>query len=516
MKDTLKQIYQYLYAAYRYKYMFIFVSLAAMTAIGAYSFTLPKKYQADTTVFIESNVIDELVRGIAITPNIEDRVRVLQFAILSRDMIMKTLVALDSNVLTKDSAVQQAYILDLADRTRVNVTRQMDRFTLSIVDKDPQFAQNFINTLVGLYVEENISGQREETYGANRFLQEQIDIFKAKLEGSEDKIIDYRKKRGVYFSIDEGAALTEIRERLRQVEEIELTRDTLLGRTAQLQEQLNSLPSTVDIVSEREDGNRLAVMETRLSTLLLRYTDNYPEVVRLKSEIEALKQRLLQPEEAEKERGTTRMTSLNPLHQDLQGQLFEVEAELSSLTARKKNLEQTIAKRERELREVPAAQKELGILMQERDSNRSIYDDLLARMGQSEVSKQMEIGNKASTFRIIDPAVLPGTPVSPNMLRMFLLAVAGGFGCGFGLVFLFENMDSRVRDVDTLKNLGIDVLAVVPNISDEAQLKQRFRKDVVLFGFSGLYLLVFVGVFAYEIFFGDFSSVYTKLQILLG
>jgi len=290
----------------------------------------------------------------------------------------------------------------------------------------------------------------------------------------------------------------------------------LLGRKAQLQEQLNSLPSTVDIVSEREEGNHLVVMETRLSTLLLRYTDNYPEVVRLKSEIEALKQRLLQPEEAEKERGTTRMTSLNPLHQDLQGQLFEVEAELSSLTARKKNLERTIAKREKELREVPAAQKELGILMQERDSYRSIYDDLLARMGQSEVSKQMEIGNKASTFRIVDPAVLPETPVSPNMLRMFLLAIAGGLGCGFGLVFLFENMDSRVRDVDTLKNLGIDVLAVVPNISDEAQLKQRLKKDVMLFGFSGLYLLCFVGVFVYTIFIGDFSSVFTKLQILLG
>ena len=95
MKDTLKQIYQYLHAAYRYKYLFIFVSLAVMTAIGAFSFTMPKKYRADTTVFIESNVIDELVKGIAITPNIEDKVRVLQFAILSRHMIIKTLEKLE-------------------------------------------------------------------------------------------------------------------------------------------------------------------------------------------------------------------------------------------------------------------------------------------------------------------------------------------------------------------------------------------------------------------------------------
>src|SRR6056297_3570799 len=128
MKDTLKQILSYLYALYRYKYLFAAVSLLVMTAIGVYSLTLPKIYQADTTVFIESNVIDELVSGIAITPNIEDRVRVLQAAMLSREMILRTLEELDSPIFTKPRAAQQAYISGLIERTRVNITRQMDRF----------------------------------------------------------------------------------------------------------------------------------------------------------------------------------------------------------------------------------------------------------------------------------------------------------------------------------------------------------------------------------------------------
>lgn len=500
MKDLLTQLFRYLNALYRYKVLFVIVSLAVMTGIGAYSFYIPKQYQADTTVFIESNVIDELVRGIAVTPNIEDRVRVLQFAILSRDMIVKTLEALDSEIFTKSASVQQAYISDLVDRTRINVTRRMDRFTVSIVDEDPRFAQKFINTLVGLYVEENISAKRDETYGANRFLQEQIEIFKQKLEKAEDKIIDFRKQKGVYFSVDESSTLTNIRELQRQIEDIELTQDTLNARRAQLQSQLNQTTETVDIVSETEEGNRLVTMETRLANLLLRYTENYPEVVRLRSEIEALKQRMREPRESESERETTRMTSLNPLYQELQGQLFEVDAELSSLAARKRNLQQTVAKREKELHEVPAAQKELGILMQERDSYRSIYNDLLARMGQSEVSKQMEIGNKASTFRIVDPAILPEIPVSPNMLRMLLLAVVGGVGCGFGLVFLLDNMDTRVRSVKVLSQFDVDVLAVVPTISDPEILKKRFRRDVLLFGAAGLYTICFIGTFGYVIF----------------
>lgn len=498
MKDTLKQVLSYLYAIYRYKYLFAIVSLVVMTAIGAYSITLPKIYQADTTVFIESNVIDELVRGIAITPQIEDRVRVLQAAILSRDMIVKTLEALNSRIFTKSDAEQQEYILLLQQRTRINITRQMDRFTVSIEDRDPRFAQQFINTLVGLYVEESISATRDETFGANRFLQEQIDSFKLKLEAAEDKIIDFRKRQGIYFSIDEAATLANIRQMLTQVEEIELTQDTLRARQAQLVDQMNRTSPTIDMVSETAENNRLMEMENRLSNLLLRYTENYPEVIRLKFEIEALKQRMLDPEAAQQERGSTRMTSLNPLHQDLQSQLYQVEAELSSLDARKKNLLQNIANREQELKEVPEAQKELAILMQERDSYRSIYNDLLARMGQSEVSTQMEVANKASTFRVVDPAVLPQAPISPDMFRMLLLALAGGFGCGLGLIFLLENMDSRLRDVAVLEDLGVDILAVVPNISDPAVLKRRFVGDAILLGGSCVYLVCFVGVFLFS------------------
>ena len=497
MKETLKQILGYLYALYRYKYMFIAVSLVVMTAIGVYSFTMPKIYRADTTVFVERNVIDELVRGIAITPRMEDRVRVLQAAILSRDMIMKTLQDMNSDVLTRSEAAQQEYVSRLQQRTRINITREMDRFTVSIEDPEPRFAQRFINTLVSLYVEESLSSTREETYGANRFLQEQLDSFKVRLESAEDRIIDFRRRQGIFFSINETATLNQIRDMMNQVEEIELTQDTLRAKQAQLNEQLSRTSATVDMVSEASENNRLMEMENRLSNLLLRYTDNYPEVVRLKFEIEALKQRMQDPEVAQQERGGTRMTSMNPLHQQLQGQLFEVESELSSLAARKRNLQQNISAREQELKEVPEAQKELAILIQERDSYRSIYNDLLARMGQSQVSTQMEVANKAATFRVVDPAVLPQTPISPNMLRMLLLAVVGGFGCGLGLVFLLENMDSRIRDADVLDELGIDVLAVVPNIPDPAVQKKRYVRDVLLVGFSGIYLVTFAGLFLF-------------------
>ncbi len=497
--QNFKEIIRYLRALHRHRYLFIVISLLVMSLIGAYAFTLPKQYSADTTVFIEKNVIDSLVRGIAVSPDINDRIRVLRYAILSRDLVTKTLEDVGSDIFTKPMAEQQNYISKLIERINLRI-RGQELFILSLVDKNPVFAQRFVNTLVGKYVEANISAKRDETYGANRFMKEQIETFKVKLEAAEDKIIEFRKKNGIYFSVDEGTTLANIRTLEGQIENIELTEDTLKARKKQITSQLASLPETIDMVSETAEGGRLAEMEARLNNLLLKYTDNYPEVIRLKSEIEALKKRLAKPDNTENKPERTKLTSLNPLHQELQGRLFNIDAELSSLAAKKLNLKKTIAKRENELREVPTARKELGILIQQRDSIRNVYDELLGRMSQSEVSKQMEISNKAATFRIVDAAVLPEVPVSPNMMKMFLLAVVGGLGCGVGVIYLLESMDTRVRDVAMFEGLGVDVLAVVPSIIDPHVAKRIWRKDVMIAFLAGFYFLCFTGVFVYEIY----------------
>jgi polysaccharide chain length determinant protein (PEP-CTERM system associated) len=497
--EKFKEIIRYLKAFYRHRYLFTIVSLLVMTAIGVYGFTLPKRYKADTTVFIERNVIDNLVKGIAVTPDINDRIRVLRYAILSRDIITKTLEDVGSEIFTKPEADQQKYISKLIERVNLQI-RGKELFTLSLVDSDPVFAQKFVNTLVGKYVEENISAKRDETYGANRFLEEQIELFKIKLQSAEDKIIEFRKNNGVYFSVDESATLASIRELETEIESIDLTRETLEARKAQIQKQLRSIPETIDMVSQSAEGSRLVEMENQLSALMLRYTENYPGVIRLKAEIESLKTNLKEPNSEEGNSEKTRLTSLNPLYQDLQSQVFEIDAELSSLAARKTNMQKTISKRAKEIQEVPVARKELGILVQERDSLRAIYNNLLGRKGQSEVSKQMEIGNKTATFRIVDAAMLPKVPISPNLLKILLLAIAGGIGSGIGLIYLLENMDGRVRDANFIGDLGVEVLAVVPNLTEPVLVRKARRNEMFFLFFSGVYLFSFVGVFIYEIY----------------
>ncbi|MDX1666713.1 MAG: GNVR domain-containing protein [Saprospiraceae bacterium] len=496
MNDSIKQIGKYAYCVYRYKYIFLAVSLLVMTAVGVYTHFLPKLYKAETTVFIEKNVIDELVEGIAITPSLSNRIKQLKLVMLSRDLVTRTLEDIEADIFVKSEEKQQAYITNLIDRINVKIGRD-NYFRVSLVDQDPVFAQQFINKLVGKYVEQSISSTRDETYGANRFLEEQLLIFKDKLINAQDKIINFRNQQGILFSTDETGTINELRKLMSEIEEISMVEESLKAKKRELSYQLSKTQPTTSTISEGETTNRLVSMQRRLENLRLRYTENYPEVMQLKQEIAELQKRLEDPNQVEAATQTTRMTSANPIYQKLQEQLIDIEAELSSLATKKMKLERAVAKREQELKDVPEAKKELNILIQDRDSIKKVYESLLARMGQSEVSKQMEIGNKTATFRVIDPALLPTKPISPDMLKMLLAAIGGGFACGFGLVFLLDTLDSRVRDIDFVEGLGVSVLAAVPRIASTQTLRRRRVTDLLLLVFTGLYILGFAGIYTY-------------------
>jgi polysaccharide biosynthesis transport protein len=493
----MKELMKYLQIVYRRRFLVIGIVIPVTAALIAGGYNLPKKYQADSTVFIETSVINEMVKGIAFTPNLDERIRVLKYAMLSRDIISKVLRELDVDIHAKGQGELQDLISDLQKRTQINV-RGKELFTVSIIDPNPAFAQEFINRLVRKYVEENISGKRQETYGATRFLDEQLIHFKQKLDESEDAIIRFRREQGVFPSINEESLLKEMAEYRKEIEGINLTVETGQARMRRLQIQLREVDPKVAMFSERQKEDRLARIEERIGQLLLSYTEHYPEVLRLRIEADELRRRLENNDAPAAGTSTMEMTMINPLHQDIQQKLLEMEAEISSLVGRKARLQQLMGEKERELQNIPESRKVYSVLVQERDSLRKIYEELLLRLGQSEVSKQMEIGDKATTFRIVDPAVFPAQPVSPDMMKIILMAVFAGLGCAVGAAILLDSMHLTVREAQQLRNMGLEILAVIPCIINEVQTSRRRRMDILAFSAAALYVSGVLGVLAFE------------------
>lgn len=477
------------------KGLFAIIALLITTAIIAYSYTIPKQYRADTTVFIEKNVINSLVKGLAITPEMGDRIRVLRYALLSRDIVSRVLDEVDSGRPLASNAEKQDYISELRRRTNIQVKTGGGLFIVSLVDGNPQFAKDYLNTLVSTYVQENISAKREESYGASRFLSEQITMFKTKLDKAENSIIDFRRLHEVYLGNEEQSQVANIKGFMTQIDQIDLEMTTLGAKKRLLAKQLQSLDPNVSLFSQKSGADTVMLLEKRLKNLMLTYTDNYPEVVRLKAEIEAFRQ--YQEGSGDHETASS-MEGINPIYQQTMQDKLTLEAEISSLQAKKAKLQQMVHTREAALRDVPEKKKELDRLIQERDSTRKIYEDLLHRYGQSEVSKQMEIGDKTTTFRIVDPAIVPRVPISPDMVKMILLAIAAGFGGGFGLIVLLDKLDNSIKDLAELKTYGVRVLAQIPSIVEPGVAEKVKKKNLAIYsGIAGYYLVVFA-LIAYE------------------
>ncbi|NLV23302.1 MAG: chain length-determining protein [Deltaproteobacteria bacterium] len=495
MENALAQVLHYLVLLEKRKGVFFLVSLATMTALIVGVYFLPKKYQADSTVFIEKSVINSLVQGMVVTTDIRDRVRVLRQAMLSRNLVESVLKDLDVDVRFKTEGQLQGYISSLQNRTEISVSRE-DLFRVSIVDQDPRFAQNYVNTLINKYLEQNLSASRQETYGANRFLQEQLDLFKKKLDEAEDRIIQYRKQQGIFLSIDEGAIIEDIKQYHRDLDGIAMELDRQKARRERLVAQLKEISPQVSIFSEQGGGvSRIRSLENRIKVLLLSYTEDYPEVIRLRAELAVLKRSM-----GSGGGGSLETRSVNPLYQDVRQQIVTVEGEISALEAASERLKNMIAAREKELKEVPENRKTLGVLIQQRDSIRNTYQDLLTRMGRAEVSKQMEIGDKAATFRVVDPAILPTIPISPNRVRLIFMAIFAGAGAGAGLVILLESLDTSVKKISQLREMGLEVLAVIPQMTDALVERKAQMRDRIIYVSAGCYFGMILCLWAAEAF----------------
>ena len=483
------EIQKYLKALNKGKYFFIILSLSIMSVIIWGSYFLPKKYEAKSTIFIESNVINNLVKGIAVSPSMEDRIRVLRYAILSRGLVSKVLTDLDVDI--KDQKKFEEKILVYQKYTQISV-KENELFIVSITDPDPKFAMNYINTLVRRYVEENVSGKREEAYGANRFLSDQVAQFKGKLDKADEKIINFRKEKGIYMAVDEVSVIQDIKQLKTEIDNINVMRNQLMATKNITQTQLkNEEPMTVAFSRHSgSDNATITALENKMKQLLVRYTENYPEVIRIKAEIEALKKQAEAKPPGAPSGDTTEpeMSTMNPVYQQLKQTFLQTEAEIEALDSRKKQLSALIGRKETELRNIPEGKKILADLEKERDGHKNIYEQLLVRVGQSEVSKEMEIGDKATTFRIVDPAVLPMKPVSPQRVKLIFIGIFLGILGGVGGVVARENFSPSVNSVKTLRDLGIEVLAVIPKIFNEEEQQIKAKKDKLVFSIAGSYL----------------------------
>jgi len=501
MDSPIARIKEYLHILYcrRYFFLITFTTLSLLIVVG--SFFSPKKYQAESTVFIEENVLNNLMKGLTVTPSMGDRIRVLRYQMLSRDLVLRVLKKLDMDVKLETPEALESMVKHCQVATNITL-KGNDLFFVSVVDQDPQFAKDYINTLVNTYVEENLSAKREESFGANRFLSEQLDSYKKKLDAVEDEIYNFRKKTGIFSTVTETSLIDEIKAYEEEIKKLKITKNELSASLNTIGQQLDSMKK-VKMPSQdffmdtdaSETGSRIETLRSRLEELLLVYNDQYPAVVRLKNmitDLEKQQQEEQTQEQTQEEIPTAEefSSSDDPIFVDLQMRRNTTQSDLNALQARERELLSQIDRDKQILENFPKDKKTLADMERERARYQSVYDDLRERAGIAEVSKQMEVADKATTFRIVDPAILPDIPVGMKRLSKMFLGVLLGFVAGLAVVVIREKLDDTIKSDEALRSLGVSVLAEIPLMFDVQQTQLERKKDKFVYSYSGICLLL--------------------------
>ncbi len=160
------------------------------------------------------------------------------------------------------------------------------------------------------------------------------------------------------------------------------------------------------------------------------------------------------------------------LHEEVLKEVENLKFERSILFAKEKVLQKTIADFENEALDTNRQELKYKILQRNVETNQKLYDILLAKVKESNITDNIDVSN----IRIVEEAVIPNWPVPQNKTRNLMMGFILGLTGGIGLVFFFEYLDRSLRtEEDVHRHIGLPVLSVIPE-AENKRLKVKQKK----------------------------------------
>ena len=419
-------------------------------------------------------------------------------------------------------------------------------FTLSYQGKNPAIVKDVTNLLASLYVEEDLKERGRSAVST-------MEFFQVELEGLRKKIVTYEKE----ISDFKRAHLEEMPEynaiNIQAVSQLERELDRMRARIQSLQQEKTKLkarltgvnPFITTVVNSNNmllnPKDRLKQLRVQLMTLQSTLSDEHPDVKRLKRAIKELEtvenisddstlklQRLkeienqltvlkgklgpkhpdvlkLSKEARQIERdlkarsletqsaGSNGQKPDNPAYLNLQVQIIGVETELQTLFQEQRKVRNEIEAYRRKIRNAPLVEKEYSELTRDYESARQRYGEISDKLMKVKFAQEMDESQRATRFRILEPAYLPQKPIKPNRKAIGILGFFMACISGFAFAVFRESTDTSIKTKDELDSLtGIPVFAVIPYI--ESRSTSRVRKliwscAILLIFFVSLWLI---------------------------
>jgi hypothetical protein len=232
------------------------------------------------------------------------------------------------------------------------------------------------------------------------------------------------------------------------------------------------------------ESQELTALRKELLNVQLKYTENHPEVRRLKSMIEILEG---QQAETPIEDVDAKLEMVEPVVRDnfsmsdlLKPQLQQVNSEIGGLRLEIQKVKGQVELYERRVEETPKREQEMILLTRDYETIKSRYDNLVQRKLEADVAVSMEKKQKGEQFRMLDAAKLPEKPVSPDVSRILLFSLVLGLCLGGGLAFTVEMRDTSYQNPEEAEGeLGLPVIGSLGYRYTNKELRMKKAKGIL-------------------------------------
>jgi polysaccharide chain length determinant protein (PEP-CTERM system associated) len=472
----------------------IVVGLAAVgCGVGfAIAHFLPKRYTSQTLVLVQQPTVpDEYVKPV-VSEGTSERLATMQQEILSRTRLEPIIqqfglfhedvsrVAMEDLVARLRGAITVTAVEPMA-QTRA---QGLPGFTVSVAFPDPRLAQQICSTITSMFMEENLQLRQRQAEQTTQFLSKQLDDAKAKLDEQDAKLANFERHYLGSLPDDEQRNInvlqglnTELDATTQAIGHAQ--QDKTFAESA-LNQQLAQWQSSQDGRNPETDEEKLTSLQNQLESMKSRYTDDHPDVLRLKHDIEVLQQKIAQANtetesaSKDKQKDRAKRPPVEPPEiQLLRAQVRQSDQTIKERTAEQAEIRRRISLYESRVESTPEVELQYKQLTRDYQTALGFYNDLLKKRDQSAMATDLERRQEGEQFQVLDPANLPDSPSFPKKLNFGMGGLVAGLALGCAITVLLEMRDTSLRterDIEVL--LHVPVLATVPQLKSSSQRKE--------------------------------------------
>jgi len=513
MQEQIAELLYYIRGSIKHKWLALVVAWIVCLSGWAYVFSMPNKFLSEAKVHVETRtMLQPLLRGMTIQSDTAGLLRVMQVLMFTRNNLEQIIKM--SDIEKNFSGVDRSTLVEkLKKDIKIDGGRD-DMFVIKYESPSASLSKNVVQAVLTVFSEQTHQSTLAGTDVAKKFIEDQIQEYETRLRNAEQAKENFKRANLGLLPGEGGGQIAQVQSAMSLLEDAKLQLSEAVSRQKKLTEQLNDIKdsdedwSVADFGGETattEGDARIDALNLRKKELLVRFTENHPEIVSINKTIKNLQESKQKSENTENTDVAEDMivkpsVMANPYVQSIKVALNEADAVVASAQARVDELKIRVDKIGEELHSRLSVETGLQNLNRDYETIKSNYERLLESREQASMSEKVDDQAEALKFKIADAPNVPLNPSGPKRVYFYSGLLVGGFIFGFCLALLRYMLKPTIISTLQLGQItGLPVLGRVSMKNNSVALAQN-KQEIVRYCCAVLGLvLIYLGFMVVEI-----------------